>query len=142
MKPRLPQVVLDTNVLVAGLRSRTGASHELLMLLFADAYQLHISVPVILQYEGVLCRHEHELAVDREEVQVILQAIQARSVHHSIHFLWRDVLPDPNDAAFLELAIAANARTVVTHNIRDFQGCEQFGIRAIPPLELLAELGV
>src|SRR5580658_3051652 len=48
--------VFDTNVVVAGLRSRHGASHELLRLVASGAIRLHISVALALEYEEVLKR--------------------------------------------------------------------------------------
>ena len=43
------------------------------------------------------------------------------------------VLPDPDDDMILELAFAANCRYIVTHNVRDFAGCERLGVTAITP---------
>jgi hypothetical protein len=37
----------------------------------------------------------------------------------------------------IELAFAANCSHIVTHNTRDFRGCEEFGIRAVTPREFL-----
>ena len=37
----------------------------------------------------------------------------------------------------LELAVAATADYVVTFNARDFAGAERFGVRVIPPRDLL-----
>jgi len=46
-------------------------------------------------------------------------------------------LSDPDDELVLELAIAAKCRYIVTHNVRDFEGCEKFGIIAIAPGDFL-----
>ena len=46
-------------------------------------------------------------------------------------------LPDPDDDMILELAFAAGCRYVVTHNVRDFAGCERLGIEAVTPREFL-----
>ena len=50
-------IVIDTNVLVAGLRSRRGTSFRLLQLFGGERLAIHISVPVALEYEDVLKRH-------------------------------------------------------------------------------------
>jgi len=60
-----------------------------------------------------------------------------RGDHQRIYFLWRPHLPDPKDDHLLELGVACGASTIVTHNIKDFRGADQFGIRALPPRELL-----
>jgi predicted nucleic acid-binding protein len=43
------QVVIDTNVLVAALRSNRGASHRLLRLVGDDRWQINLSVPLVLE---------------------------------------------------------------------------------------------
>jgi hypothetical protein len=53
--------VLDTNVLVAGLRSRRGASFRLLELVVAGAVRPVLSVPLVLEYEAVL---KHQGSID------------------------------------------------------------------------------
>ena len=35
----------------------------------------------------------------------------------------------------VELALAANCVYIVTHNIRDFRGCEGLGIKVVTPRE-------
>jgi len=37
----------------------------------------------------------------------------------------------------VELALAGNCRYIVTHNTRDFRGCEEFGILAVTPREFV-----
>ena len=59
---------------------------------------------------------------------------------HSIFYLWRPFLSDPRDDLVLELAVEANAEYIVTHNLRDFAGIEQFGIKAISPGAFLRRL--
>ena len=54
-----------------------------------------------------------------------------------IYFLWRPFLPDPEDDFLLELAFAANAMYIVTHNVTDFRSCETLGVTAITPNEIL-----
>src|SRR5947209_5957695 len=51
-----PKIVMDTNVLVAGLRSRRGASFRLLQLLGTGRFEIAISVALVLEYEDVLMR--------------------------------------------------------------------------------------
>ena len=54
-----------------------------------------------------------------------------------IHFLWRPFLSDADDDMVLELAFAAGCRYVVTHNVKDFRGSEQLGVKAITPRDFL-----
>lgn len=46
---RVYQVVLDTNVLLAALRSRRGASHRLLRLVGDPRFRINLSVPLLLE---------------------------------------------------------------------------------------------
>ncbi len=49
-------------------------------------------------------------------------------------------LNDSGDDFILELAVAANARYIVTHNLRNFAGVESFGLEAIAPAQMLLKL--
>jgi len=51
-----PQIVIDTNVIIAGLRSRKGVAFKLLELIGTDLFSIHLSVPLVLEYEEVLLR--------------------------------------------------------------------------------------
>jgi len=51
--------VLDTDVMVAALRSDRGASRQLLLAALDRQFELLLSVPLILEYEAVLTRPEH-----------------------------------------------------------------------------------
>src|SRR5258708_38990992 len=58
----------------------------------------------------------------------------------NIFYLWRPFLTDPRDDLVLELAVEAQASCIVTHNLRDFAGTEQFGIEALSPGAFLRRL--
>jgi predicted nucleic acid-binding protein len=60
----------------------------------------------------------------------------------TIFFLWRPHLKDPGDDMVLELAVKAGCQYIVTHNGRDFAGCERFGIQAFTPGAFLKQIGV
>jgi predicted nucleic acid-binding protein len=49
-------------------------------------------------------------------------------------------LRDPDDDRILEVAVRAQS-AVVTFNVKDFAGAEQFGIRTISPKEMLIAVG-
>ncbi len=61
-------VVIDTNVLVTGFRSRRGASFRLLTLLRSGAFEIAVSVPLVLEYEAVLSAHARELGMSADDV--------------------------------------------------------------------------
>ena len=53
------RIVLDTNVLVAGLRSRNGPSFALLSSLPDARYQICLSVTLYAEWQAVITRPEH-----------------------------------------------------------------------------------
>ena len=137
----VPQIVIDTNVIVAGLRSRNGSAFRLLSLVGSDRFSIHLSVPLVLEYEDVLLRELPNLAINAVDVQDFIDFHCAVATHHQIFFLWRPYLRDPQDDMVLELAVKAGCDSVVTHNIRDFGGIERFGINAVTPAEFLKSIG-
>ena len=134
---RVPDIVLDTNVIIAALRSKRGASYKLLSLVGTDQFEIHDSVALILEYEDVIQRHREELGLSKEEVSIFIDTLCSMAHHHKIYFIWRPFLTDPNDELVLELAVSAQCVYIVTHNIKDFRDTEKFSIRAITPKEFL-----
>ena len=131
------RVVLDSNVLVAALRSRNGASFQLLRLLRADRFEVALSVPLAFQYESVLIRHARELVLSSQEATGLVDYFCQIAHKQEIHFLWRPALNDPGDEFVLELAVAAGCRYIVTHNIKDFSGADRFGVSIVRPGQFL-----
>jgi putative PIN family toxin of toxin-antitoxin system len=138
MKPH--QVVLDTNILVAVLRSRRGASFELLRLIGDKRWQLHLSTALLLEYEEVARREARQSWIHPERVEAVLDFLAASAEQHAVSFRWRPHLNDPDDDFILELAVAARADYIVTHNLRDFEGVERFGIQTLTPAQMLMKL--
>jgi putative PIN family toxin of toxin-antitoxin system len=134
-------VVLDTNVLIAALRSRRGASFRLLSLVGTGRFDIALSVPLVLEYEGVANRLLPELGMSVGDVGDILDYLCSVAIHRPVFFLWRPTLPDPKDDMVLELAVDAGAPVIVTFNKRDFVGTERFGIGVLTPREYLQQIG-
>ena len=136
-----PQVVIDTNVLVAGLRSRRRSAFRLLSLVGTGEFDIHLSVPLVFEYEDVLLRELPHLQVTQEVVEALIDFHCAVAMHHPIFFLWRPFLRDPKDDMVLELAVKASCEFIITYNARDFAGVEQFGLRTIDPGAFLQHIG-
>lgn len=137
----VPQIVLDTNVLVAALRSQRGASYRLLSLVDSGRFQTNVSVPLILEYADVLNRPRMVEVLSPEDIRDVLDYLCGVGNHHEVFYLWRPILPDAKDDLLLELAVTARCQFIVTFNRRDFHGSEQFGITAIDPAGFLREIG-
>lgn len=134
------RVVLDSSVLVAGFRSRRGASFRLLELLRARRFEIAVSVPLTFEYESVLVRHAGLLGLRRQDAEGLVDYLCQVGHRQDIHFLWRPTLTDPTDEFILELAMAARCEAIVTHNVRDFSGASGFTPRILLPSEFLALL--
>jgi putative PIN family toxin of toxin-antitoxin system len=134
------QIVLDTNVLISALRSRRGASFELLRLVGDPRWQLHLSTALLLEYEAVARREARNLWLQPALIETVLDYLCAHGHEHRINFRWRPFLSDPADDFILELAVAAQAQYIVTHNLRDFAGVEAFGLEVITPAQMLTKL--
>ncbi len=135
------QVVIDTNVLVAGLLSNLGASHRLLRLVGDHRWRINVSVPLILESEQTLKRVCPAATLSGSDIDALMHFLCANANLRLIFFLWRPLLPDPKDEFVLELAVESRADFLVTFNTRDFVGAERFGIRVVSPREFLAIIG-
>ena len=136
-----PKIVLDTNVLVSGLRSRRGASFRILRSIGTGRFELAVSVPLVLEYEEVLRRQSEALGLTPGVIDDVLDYICSVAEHREIFYLWRPVIRDPNDDAILEVAAAARCDYIVTHNVLDFVGAEAFDLEVIRPGEFLRRIG-
>jgi len=112
-----------------------------LSLLGRGHFDVHISVPLVLEYESVALRHLDELPITRGDVEDVLNYICRVGVAHEIYYLWRPFLNDPDDDMVLEVAVASGSAAIVTFNKHDFRGCDRFGLRLLTPAELLQEIG-
>ena len=138
------RIVLDTSVLVAGFRSRRGASNLLLQKVAKGVFRPLVSTALFLEYEEVLLRPEHRLATGMSEADVAraLAALASACEPVDVHFRWRPQLGDPSDEMVLEAAVNGRAEVLVTHNIRDFvRAAERFKLRVITPQQCLKEMG-
>jgi putative PIN family toxin of toxin-antitoxin system len=134
--------VFDTSVIVAGLRSRQGASFRLLYLLHERKLALACTPSLFLEYEDVLKRPEQRLAHKLSERQVdrFLAELAALLEPVEVHFQWRPQIADADDEMVFEAAVNGGVDALVTHNIGDFaQAAKRFHLRVLTPGECLME---
>ena len=93
----MPSVILDTNVLIAALRSCRGASFKVLNLLGSGIFQICVSVPLVLEYKSVTKRMSRSLGLIYSDIDDILDYICLVAEHRKIFYLWRPCLKDPMD---------------------------------------------
>lgn len=139
----LGRIVLDTDVLIAGVRSDRGASRVLLTAALERRYRVLASVPLMLEYESVLTRPEHLEAagLSAADAGVLLDALASVAEPIRISYLWRPLLTDSGDDLVLETAANGRASAVVTFNRRDFEpAAGRFGIEVLAPADAFARL--
>ena len=134
------KVVLDTNVLVAALKSSTGASYEILRLADLGVFQPVLSVSLVTEYEDVLHRPEMAIPLSTAQIDTILDRICKIAINQRIHFLWRPFLTDPKDDMVFEAALASSAPFIITFNHKDFKPAKSMGVTAISPRDFLLKL--
>ncbi|MFC3323990.1 putative toxin-antitoxin system toxin component, PIN family [Mesorhizobium cantuariense] len=139
----MKRIVLDTNVLMAGLRSRNGASFAILQQIADRHICPLVTTALFLEYETVLARPEqmavHGLSIADLDRLLAGFAILAEPVE--LHFLWRPQLSDPKDEMVLEAAINGRADALVTYNRRDFMAAAgRFDVQVVSPAAFLEGL--
>lgn len=134
------KLVLDTDVVVATMRSPSGASAEILRLARTRQVELAVTVPLVLEYEAILTRSEHLQAarLSAAEAGVIIDVLVDIADWVKTDYLWRPQTRDPADEMVLEAAINAGADAIVTFNRRDYGTApSRFGIGCHLPREIL-----
>lgn len=128
--------MIDSNVWVAALRSRDGASFRLLEAVLDGRIEAFASPALMLEYEDVLLRTAQLAAfwTDANEVARFIGTLADRMRPVQIYFSWRPQLRDADDELVLECAANARARAIVTFNLADFlPAAHEFGIDVLRP---------
>jgi len=131
-------IIMDTNVLVAALRSRTGWSRQMLSQVLRAELAAGVSVPLFIEYESVLQRTEQRAAfgLSVDEVDAFLAGLASVLQPIDISFLWRPQLKDPADEMVLEAAVNGQCSHLVTWNLRDFtQAAPRFNLQLATPAD-------
>lgn len=119
-------IVVDTSVFVSALIGPSGASRELIRLCLQDAYQPLVGCALFAEYESVIARPQivERSPLTSNEILTLLQAFMSTCQWIDTYFRWRPNLKDEADNHLIEIAIAGNARAIVTHNLKDFRNAE------------------
>jgi putative PIN family toxin of toxin-antitoxin system len=137
------RLVVDTDVIVAALRSPSGASAALLVLLLKQQATMLLSVALVLEYETTCLLPEHRLAAGAKErdVQILIDALVSASEPVEVHYQWRPQLTDAGDEMVLEAAVNGQADAIVTFNRKDYgAGPSRFGIEVLSPADALSRI--
>lgn len=137
------RLVLDTDVVLSGLRSTVGTSRVLLQAIEVEVVKPLVSVAAVIEYEAVLKRAENLTAtgLDADDVDRFLDALIARADHVATWFRRRPSIHDPDDELFVELSVNGRAEAIVTFNRRDFAASDvPLGIAVLRPGDVLRRL--
>jgi len=137
------RVVLDTDVIVAAVRSASGASRAILSAATREQVEMLCSVALYLEYEEVLSRQSlaAEIGWSSEEQELALATLADLTTPVETFFVWRPQLRDPDDEMVLEAAINGRADAIVSFNLTDFGSApSRFGIALLRPRDLLRRL--
>jgi putative PIN family toxin of toxin-antitoxin system len=137
------RVALDTDVIVAAVRSQRGVSHALPRAVRQGRLTAVASVPMVLEYEAVLMRPEHRRVsgFTVTQVQQFLDGLAALVIPVIPYFLWRPTLRDPNDEMIVDAAVNGQANAIITFNVRHFlPAVKQFQLDVLTPAQTLRRL--
>lgn len=130
-------LVLDANVIVSGVLTPHGPCASLLAAILNDSAGLVLDARIFDEYREVLARPKFRLSPGA--VKSLLQGLQDLSEWILPAPLPADLLPDPDDLPFLELALAAKA-ILVTGNLRHFPEQARRGVTVLDPAAALARV--
>ena len=116
------RVVLDTNIIVSALLVPAGTEASVLLLALRGDIELHVSAPVLDEYEEVLRRPRFKL--EQHRIEAVLKGL--RKVGHIVRPMETlSISTHESDNRFLECAEAAEADYLVTENARHFPQTHQ-----------------
>jgi putative PIN family toxin of toxin-antitoxin system len=138
LSPVIP-VVVDTNVVVAALRSGGGAGRQVIRGCLARVYEPLFGPALLADYEYA-ARLSGSM-VSRADQQQILAALASVGRWVNVYYLWRPNLRDEGDNHLVELAVAGGAVAIITHNTRDLMSGELLfpSLRVLTPAAFLKE---
>ena len=128
------RIVLDTNVLVAGLLSAHAAPARVLQSILAGEVSVCYDSRIVAEYRQVLARPK--FAFDQELTEDVIDWIEV-SGELLIPPPLSVSLPDPDDVMFLEVAVAANVDCLVTGNLRHFPQRRRHGVSVLKPMQFV-----
>ena len=128
------RIVLDTNVLVSGLLTPFGSSGEIIRMVFSSVLILCTDARILSEYREVLYRPKFQF--DQDKVAILIDFItQYGQLISSLPL--QTPLPDPDDEAFLEAAIAGRVKALITGNKIHYPFASRKGIDVLSPSEFI-----
>ena len=137
------KVVIDTNVLLVSI-SPKSADYWLFELLLKGELELCVTTDILAEYAEII---EQQMGAEIAEltVDLLLTLPNTRFIHK--HFFWQLVENDPDDNKFIDCAIAAQAKYLVSEdrhlrviNHYDYSGITLLKLKAFQQLYISGTL--
>lgn len=135
------KIVIDTNIVIAALRSRRGASFRLLSLIQEKHFTPILSLPLFLEYEEVVYREVQKGTFPQKNGEMLLDFICYHFEHQELHYRWRPMLNDPKDEMVLETLLNSRSEYLITYNKKDFLPVKELKNRILDAKEFLQLIG-
>lgn len=101
-----------------------------------------LSNTVLMEYEEILKRDAPALGLTVKRVDVLLDALCALAECYEPVGVWAPILQDPDDEAFVQLAVGAKVSCLVSHNLRHLDPARSAGVNLLAPRDFLAMLAL
>jgi putative PIN family toxin of toxin-antitoxin system len=133
------RVTLDTNVIIAGLYSRNGASYQLLNMATVGELNYALTPLLALEYEGKVAEKIKSgfLKLTFDEKETVIHALIENAVLIERPYLLGPILKDAADNKVLECAVSGGCEVIVTFNKRHFpkKQLQEYQLLAMTPGE-------
>jgi uncharacterized protein len=120
---QVERLVVDTNVVVGAMLSTDGANRKILRACLERRVQPVVGQALLHEYEDVMARSVlfRKCPLSDSEREELLDAFLSVCEWATVYYSWRPNLPDEGDNHLIELAVAASAHWILTHNVRHFE---------------------
>lgn len=128
---KMDNIVIDTNSLIMSISSRS-VYHKIWQSFLAGDFMLCISNEILEEYAEVIARN---ISVDaaRYVIYTIMERANVRQIVPS--YRWNLIETDPDDNKFVDCAIAANAKFIVTED-RHFNVLKDIAFPSVPVINI------
>ena len=135
--------MLDTNIWISAMHSPSGPAREVVDLVLEKKIRMHLTVPLVLEYEEKLRDLKELHNLGDEEITDLVNLIIEIGRHGQVYYLHPFAVRDPDDAHVFEAVTSTPAQALITRNTVDFVGKGSFfgascwGVPIIKPKEYL-----
>lgn len=108
----MSKLVIDTNSLIQCI-SRRSPYHDLWVSILDGRNSLCVTTEILDEYAEIL---ERKINADFSERAMELLMANPNTLAVTVHFRFQTIVADPDDDKFVDCAIAANAKFIVTED--------------------------